>query len=136
MSKSVALASSLLILALLCAGCVTRDHRRFFSPIRKTIDRGDSDEVIRDKLLALTPMGTTRDRVLGFLEDNLRGSAELRLDLSPSPQWHTAGQSLVRGNLWIRYVFIYAEFETIAYYVFDEHGKLVKLTVSTVDSCW
>ena len=115
-----------LFVLLLIPACVTSDYRKPFSVARTTVSRADSHEMIREKLLKLTPMGASRDVVHAVLKKNLRDSAVQQ----------AGDKSTIYARLWTRYVVIFAEFETTAYYEFDDHGKLINLRVSEADSSW
>lgn len=97
--------------------------------------RGDSEEALREKLLAFTPLDAQRDSVYSFLVANLSSEAELHLDESPPPNWQPAGYSTITVRLWVRYVFG-GQYETIASYVFNENRRLTELTVFTADAFW
>jgi hypothetical protein len=81
-------------------------------------------------------LGTSRDVAYAFLEDNLRRSSDLSLNASPPPNWQPLGYSTISADLWVRYVFFFGQYKTVAAYVFDDNDSLVELTVLEADAFW
>ena len=124
------------LIAVYFVGCTGKDHRKLFSELRGEINHRQDRETIKNHLLDFTPIGTDRDTVLNILNDNFRRSAGLHIDSSPSLKSNPDAGSTIWVNLWVRYVFIFGQYETFALYVFDENDKLIDLIVNTADAFW
>lgn len=105
-----------------------------FSELRGKINHRQDRATIKEQLLEFTPIGTDKAAVQSFLNQNFRRSAGMRLDSAPELKSNPTAASTVWVNLWVRYVFIFGQYETFAIYVFDENGELIDLIVNTADA--
>ena len=129
---SLAIVSTLV--AVYFVGCTGKDHRKMFSELRGKINHRQDRATIKEQLLEFTPIGTDKAAVQSFLNQNFRRSAGMRLDSAPELKSNPTAASTVWVNLWVRYVFIFGQYETFAIYVFDENGELIDLIVNTADA--
>ncbi len=118
---------------LMGTSCVTRDHRKLFSELRRSIDRGEAEASVEKRLLQFTPLGTPQEQVLAYLNRSLKKSAELHVISDPPRNAHRAPDTQLRAGLWVRYVGIFGHFTTNVEYSFDAHRRLSDIRVYTAD---
>jgi len=123
--------------AILFSSCgLVVDHRRIGSPLRKEFSRKQSGEEIEAIMLKHIPLGTPRDEVMAYLDENLKRSARTYLDPDPRTSALPRGSSTINSELWVHYVRIYGQFEMNLYYVFDKNQRLVRFDVYQSDAFW